>query len=347
MIIVYLQSDNPIKLNNHATIILNKITNMRKYFLFFALIIITVSCKKENEVKQKVAAVPVEEVNIQRFDKIFFEKDPNELPQIKLDFPYLFPEGNSDAFWAERMRNPFLRDLYAEVQKQYPDVKGLEDDFEDLFRHIKFYYPGFKSPKVVTLVSDDNEVKSIYTDSIVLVPLSLYLGRDNYMYEGLPKYIVKNFERTQILPDVVSSFSNGKIKPVTDRTLLSMMVYYGKELYMKDMLLPDVPDHEKIGYTEDELKWCFANEAEMWRYFVEEKLLYDTNSKLAPRFINPAPFSKFYLEIDNESPGRVGQWLGWEIVRAYMENNKGVTLHDLLAKDAKEIFDNSKYKPRK
>lgn len=320
---------------------------MRKYFLFFALIIITVSCKKENEVKQKVAAVPVEEVNIQRFDKIFFEKDPNELPQIKLDFPYLFPEGNSDAFWAERMRNPFLRDLYAEVQKQYPDVKGLEDDFEDLFRHIKFYYPGFKSPKVVTLVSDDNEVKSIYTDSIVLVPLSLYLGRDNYMYEGLPKYIVKNFERTQILPDVVSSFSNGKIKPVTDRTLLSMMVYYGKELYMKDMLLPDVPDHEKIGYTEDELKWCFANEAEMWRYFVEEKLLYDTNSKLAPRFINPAPFSKFYLEIDNESPGRVGQWLGWEIVRAYMENNKGVTLHDLLAKDAKEIFDNSKYKPRK
>lgn len=320
---------------------------MNKYFLIFALIFLSASCKKENEVEEKVAAVPVKDVNIQRFDKIFFESDPKELPQIKQKFPELFPEGNTDNDWVARMNDPFLRKLYAEAQKQYPDVKGLEEDFEDLFRHIKFYYPDFHDPEVITLVSDDNEVRSIYTDSIVLVPLSLYLGSDNYLYEGLPNYIVKNFERDQILPDVVTSFSNGKIKPVTDRTLLSMMVYYGKELYIKDLLLPGVPDQDKIGYTEEELKWCFANEAEMWRYFIEEKLLYDTNSKLAPRFINPAPFSKFYLEIDNESPGRVGQWLGWQIVRAYMENNKNVTLHDLLAKDTKEIFDNSKYKPKK
>ena len=68
--------------------------------------------------------------------------------------------------------------------------------------------------------------------------------------------------------------------------------------------------------------------------------------KLIPRFISPAPFSKFYLEIDNESPGRVGAWIGWQIVRSYMKNNE-VSLPQLLHTSAKEIFEKSKYKPKK
>jgi gliding motility-associated lipoprotein GldB len=344
---VYLQKYNPIKLKNHQAIFLNKITNMRKYFLFLALIVLAASCKKENEVEEKVAAVPVKDVKIERFDKIFFESGPEELPAIKQKFPYLFPEGNTDKDWLDRMQDPNMKKLYNEVQKKYPSLNELENDFEDLFKHIKFYYPKLKEPQVVTLVSDDIEIKSIYADNLVLIPLSLYLGKDNPLYEGLPKYIVKNFEPNQILPDVVSSFSNGKILPVRDRALISFMIYYGKELYLKDMLLPDMADSVKIGYTEEEIKWCQANEAEMWKYFIEEKLLFDTDAKLGARFIEPAPFSKFYREIDNDTPGRVGQWLGWQIVRSYMENNKDVTLQDLLAKDAKEIFDNSKYKPSK
>jgi gliding motility-associated lipoprotein GldB len=320
---------------------------MRKYFLFFALVVLAASCKEENKVEEKVAAVSVKDVKIERFDKIFFESGPEELPLLKQKYPDLFPVGNPDQVWIEMMNDPFMRKLYDEVQKKYPDVNELENDLEDLFRHIKFYYPKFKDPRVITLVTDDNEIKSIYAKDMVLIPLSLYLGKDNYLYEGLDKYIVKNLEPNQILPDVVTSFSNGKIAPVRDRALISYMIYYGKELYLKDMLLPDIADNMKIGYTEDELKWCQANEGEMWKYFIEEKLLFDTDAKLSARFIEPAPFSKFYREIDNDTPGRVGQWLGWQIVRSYMENNKDVTLQDLLVKDAKEIFDNSKYKPSK
>jgi uncharacterized protein YjaZ len=52
------------------------------------------------------------------------------------------------------------------------------------------------------------------------------------------------------------------------------------------------------------------------------------------------------LEIDNESPGMVGRYIGWQIVRSYMENNT-VTVPQLLIKNADEIFKNSKYKPKK
>jgi uncharacterized protein YjaZ len=127
---------------------------------------------------------------------------------------------------------------------------------------------------------------------------------------------------------------------------LSQMIYYGKQLYLKDLLLPDYNDAQKMGYTPEQITWCQENESYMWRYFISKEMLYSNDQKLAMRFIDPAPFSKFYLEIDNESPGQVGSWIGWQIVRSYMNNNE-VSLTDLLNANAKEIFEKSKYKPKK
>jgi uncharacterized protein YjaZ len=109
--------------------------------------------------------------------------------------------------------------------------------------------------------------------------------------------------------------------------------------------LPDYTDAERIGYTEDHIKWCQENESYMWEYFVSNKMLYSSDPKLPNRFINLAPFSKFYLEIDNETPGRVGQWVGWQIVRSYMQNNE-VSVIQLLKTDPIELFEKSKYKPK-
>jgi uncharacterized protein YjaZ len=101
-----------------------------------------------------------------------------------------------------------------------------------------------------------------------------------------------------------------------------------------------------MGYTKAQNEWCQANENQMWTYFIDKKMLYETDQKLLLRFIEPAPFSKFYLDIDAESPGKVGAWIGWQIVRAYTENNK-TNPKELLKTDALTIFNNSKYKPKK
>ena len=101
-----------------------------------------------------------------------------------------------------------------------------------------------------------------------------------------------------------------------------------------------------MGYTPEQIKWCQENESYMWRYFIEKEMLYSDDQKLITRFINPAPFSKFYLEIVNESPGQVGAWIGWQMVRSYMKNNE-VPIADFLKTSAKEIFVKSKYKPKK
>ena len=66
-------------------------------------------------------------------------------------------------------------------------------------------------------------------------------------------------------------------------------------------------------------------------FFVSKELLYSTDPELIKRFISPAPFSKFYLNIDVDSPGQIGQWLGLQIVKAYqMKERKSIVELSIL-----------------
>ena len=307
--------------------------------------LVIASCDKKSKVEKEVAAIPVE-IKVVRFDKLFFETASEDLGKLKKQFPFFFPQGINDSVWLEKMQNPLWRELYAEVQEKYSNFEPVQKELETLFKHIKYNFPKTQTPKVITVISEmDYNNKVIYADTLLIVSLELYLGKEHKFYQ-FPKYLKQNFEEKQMMPDVVSSFSMGKIAPVTDKTLLSQMIYYGKELYLKDLLLPDYADVDKMGYTPEQIKWCEENESYMWRYFLEKEMLYSNDSKLGNRFVNPAPFSKFYLEIDNESPGRVGAWVGWQIVRSFVKNND-VPIGELLKMNAKEIFEKSKYKPKK
>lgn len=317
-----------------------------KKLLFFSFILMITSCKKDKKEVQIVETTPVN-VQLERFDKLFYESQPQDLFQLKNKYPYFFPQGNEDTVWTNKLSNPLLRELYTEVQNKYGDADFLKNDLGELFGKMKYYFPKAQTPKVITLINEvDKDAKAIYADSLALISLDCYLGENHRFYKDFPDYQRVRFNQNQILPDLVSSFALSKIPYPSDRTLLSQMIYYGKELYIKDVLLPENSNAAKIGYTELQQKWCEENEAQMWSYFIENDLLYDSNQKNQFRFINDAPFSKFYLEIDNESPGRVGQWLGWQIVKSFMENND-VSLHDMLVMNAKTIFENSKYKPVK
>lgn len=318
---------------------------MRNQIFIFILTLLFISCNKKSKIESAVEEIPLE-IKVNRFDKAFFETPVSELPKLKLQYPFFFPPGNDDAIWIEKMQNPQWRELYNEVEKKYTDFDSETTKIETLFKHIKYYFPETKTPKVFTIISQmDYQNKVIYTNDMLIISLELYLGEGHKFYE-YPEYLKQNFEKNQILPDIVSSFATTKIVPPTETSLLSQMIYAGKELYLKDLLLPEYSDAEKMGYKPEQITWCQENEGYMWRYFIDKKLLYDTDQKLIPRFINPAPFSKFYLEIDNDSPGRVGSWIGWQIIRSYMNNND-VTLQQMLKTDTKEIFEKSKYKPKK
>ncbi|WP_264536361.1 gliding motility lipoprotein GldB [Flavobacterium sp. N1736] len=318
---------------------------MKIYRFVVVLCLFFLSCDQKSKVEKAVEEIPVD-VKVERFDKVFFETKPEDLAKVKKQYPFFFPAGNDDNVWLHKMQDPIWREVYTEVQKKYSNFEPVREEFNALFQHVKYYFPETKIPKVITVIGEmDYNAKAIYADSLVIVSLELYLGKEHKFYE-FPNYLKQNFEERQIMPDVVSSFAFRKIPASPDRTLLSQMIFEGKQLYTKDLLLPEYTDAEKMGYTPEQIKWCEENESYMWRHFIENEMLYSEDPKLNTRFIAPAPFSKFYLEIDNDSPGRVGAWIGWQMVRSYMKNNN-VTLPELLKTNAKEIFEKSKYKPKK
>jgi gliding motility-associated lipoprotein GldB len=301
---------------------------MKRYLFIVVFFLFIFSCDKKNSTEEKIMAIPVD-LKVDRFDKVFFETSVADLALVKKQFPFFFPVGSDDTIWTYKMKDPLWKEVYTEVQQKYADFAPVKEELETLFKHIKYYFPKTKSPRVITVISEmDYNSKVIYADSLLIISLELYLGKNHKFYQ-FPNYLKENFEQRQIAPDVVSSFAVNKIAAINDKTLLSQMIYYGKQLYLKDLLLPDYTDAVKMGYTPAQINWCQENESYMWRYFIEREMLYSNEQKLNSRFINPAPFSKFYLEIDNDSPGRVGAWIGWQIVRSFAKNNE-MPLADLL-----------------
>lgn len=309
--------------------------------------IILFSCNDKNAQELEIAKIGTD-IQVERFDQLYFNVKEENFQNLKETYPFMFPEKYTDSFWLARKRDTLQVKLLEEVSKTFSDFTGIEEEIESLFNHLKYHFPEFEAPRVITVTNDvDYRNSVIVTDSIDLIALDTYLGADHEFYQGIPKYIRANLKKEQIVVDLANAYAEKLIHQTERKTLLDEMVYYGKQLYLKDVLIPFKTDAEKIKYTNEELDWAIANESEIWRYFIDRELLFSTDTKLPSRFINPAPFSKFYLEkIDNESPGRLGRYMGWQIVKAYMENND-VPLTDMLAKSTEDIFNHSKFKPRK
>tara|TARA_B110000967_G_scaffold112065_1_gene114721 strand:- start:158 stop:1114 length:957 start_codon:yes stop_codon:yes gene_type:complete len=317
-----------------------------RIYLALLTAILFFGCAKDSGIEKNINAVPIT-VEILRFDKVFGTAHLNDLPDLKRSYPIFFPKQFHDTIWEMKMNDSLTQQLYVEVMKKYWSERKLKADLEGLFKHIKYYFSNFKTPNVVTANSDvDYRNKIFIADNMLVISLDNYLGSDHFFYEGIPSYVVENMKESQIISDVASIYSQMYVPKIQSRIFLAQMIYYGRILYLKDLWLPNASDEVKIGYSQEKLKWIQENETEIWRNFVENEYLYSTNPKLVSRFIDPAPFSKFYLEIDNDSPGMVGRFIGWQIVKSYMDKNN-VGLDKLLTISEEEIFKKSKYKPKK
>ena len=316
-------------------------------FILFLLALTLLGCDKSGDLEKEISKIPVE-VSILRFDKQFATTSIDSLEPLKEKFPMFFPKRTPDSIWIEKIQNPLFQQVSDEVLKTFPDQTNLRGKLGPLFQHIRYYFPRFKAPTTVTLLNDidyQNRV-IVASDTLLLVSLDNYLGENHRYYSNFKRYLVKNLNPSRIPVDVAKAYAQKYVSLPTKNTFLEQMVYFGKQLYLQQLWLPNTSDAYKIGYTEDQWQWAEENQVYMWRYFIEKELLFSTDPGLTPRFISNAPFSKFYLELDNESPPMLGRYVGWQIVRSFMKNND-ITPQQLLVFDAETLFKKSKYKPKK
>lgn len=320
---------------------------MAKVFLFFFIsILLFTSCENEEKKLVDVSHINVD-FSVKRFDIDFYNATQQTLPNLKKEYRLLFPVQTPDSIWISKMNDKDEQELFGETQKVYADFSSIKNQIENTFQHIKYYNPAFKVPNIITLLTNiDYNNRIVYADHLLLISLDAYLGKEHPFYGSYPKYIKQNNHKEHIVVDVANTIIARQIQPVKDQRFISKIIQEGKKGYLRDLYLPLISEKEKWGYTAKKLAWAKANEEQIWKYFIENQLLYSSNMELDKRFIDEGPFSKFYLSQDNLSPSRIGPWIGTQIVHAYMKNNN-VSFQELLQIEASELFKNSKYKPKR
>jgi len=291
-------------------------------------------------------------VEVGHFDHSFFAMDSTQLDEslmlLQNNFPEFFKAEQNKADLVSRFKDPQIRELFSAADSVFPEPLELSAEIKDAFKYFHYYFPNQDSLKVYTWISNFESINPVtISGTTLLVALDLYLGKQSHFYKSAPEYVKAGFDKHYLVSDLVHAYFLANIPLPKENTLLAYMVYHGKIHYLSSLLIPNSKPYIVMNYPEEKMQWCLENEANIWAYFIENKLLFSSQHNNKQRFIEAAPFSKFYTNFDAKSPGRVGQWLGLNLVSAYMENHPEVSLNELITEqNAQKILRKSHYKPK-
>lgn len=322
-------------------------------YLFSALLF---SCSSDScEDGPDVSGISME-VSIQRLDQEMFGLANKEEISAFLDKYPLMAERflNASQFPHDSIlvnqlnmivHDPHIDTLYQQTQQTFPELSQLEDQFEEAFRHIKYYYPDFTPPKIYAAFTALGTVGAdlFVSDELIVISIDHFLGEDARFRPQVYDYIMSRYRPEYIVPNCVMLLSNKwNQTKMEDNTLLAEMIYYGKSYYFTKKMMPCLPDTVLTAYTANELDIADENAQLIWSHFVNRELLYETSHVIKPRYVGERPG---VAEINAKIPGRIGRWLGWEIVKDYADKAEVSIVEVMANANAQDIFTQARYRP--
>jgi hypothetical protein len=326
---------------------------MIKRFFFCILAFHLIAACSSERAKPDVSQIDIE-TRFHRFDSAFFQIDTTSfeknLDQLKANYAPFFSSGGTLQFWKFQRTDGRQVDLAKSVQTVLSPFEKYNQEINLGMKHIHHYFP--QQPKVdfYSYISNlDFNLPVLYVDSnnYCFVATDMYLGQNNAYYRFLPSYLAYFREPKFMIRDCLESILIKQIEPVSDdESLLDHMIYHGKLLYALQQSMPNKSEALILRYPKEKMEFCLKNEKSVWAYFVENQLLFSKKLENLRYFIQVAPFSKFGMKFDNQSPGRIGQWVGLQIVTSYMNQNKNISIQQLFKEqNAQKILQQSGYKP--
>jgi hypothetical protein len=246
-----------------------------------------------------------------------------------------------------RFQNPAFDTLMAETRKVFGDGSELKKQFEEAFTNVKAYYPDFNPPKIQTVVSGLMDNDLLVSDSLIIVSLDFYLGADARFRPQVYDYQLRKFEPEDIVPSCMLIYGiddRYNKTNLADKTVLADMIAYGKSFYFAKHMTPCVPDSTLLWYSAEEINGARKNHHLIWARFIQDQVIYSTSSLDKRNYLGERPVT---IQVGEKCPGRIGQWIGWQIVNDYMKAHPETTLPQLMEmSDAQTLFKESKYKPK-
>lgn len=339
---------------------------MKRFRIFALLLLLPPALAlpgcRDNKYKVDTDRVALE-VNYRRLDQDLFPVPKAGTDEVLKNIKRKYPDFYREYFTGVlRLGNPdqpefnvalagFLNDVYInqlvdEVNLTYSDTKPIEKELTDAFKRYHTFVPEAVVPKVVFCVSGLN-YSVVATDSVMAIGLDMFLGSgyEPYLAMQFPDYILYRKNKEHLVPETLLGWLLTEFpKDGNKNSMVDFMVYQGKIMFLLNIMLPDYKDDRLFGFKPEALAFVEENEAQVWAHFIENKLLFTEDRREIMKYMDEAPFA---AGMPREVPGRVGLWVGRNIIKSYLESNPGVTIPQLMAdNDYKTIFTQSKYKPR-
>jgi hypothetical protein len=336
--------------------------------LFIGLVLFS-SCSN-SEKTPDVSGIKIA-LTTQRFEKDFFAMDTSHpvpaLMKLQEQYPSFFADYSEKILGIEgdgtagTVITSFLnsyRSIYDSANLIFSDFSKFEKQIIHGLQFVKYYFPSYKQPtKIITFIGPlDASYKTsfglqgdILTIDAICIGLQLHMGKDFSFYRSeqgqqlYPAYISSRFEPNTIsincFKNIVDDLFPEKLE---DKTLVQQMVEKGKRMYVLSKLLPGEDEYKLIGYTATQLKDCYEHERNIWDLFAQNNLLQSVDNNVIKNYIGESPKTQ---ELGDASPGNIGAFTGWQIVKKYMGKFPDTSLQKLMATDADIIFQEAKYKP--
>ncbi len=232
-----------------------------------------------------------------------------------------------------------------------PRVQGLADELQSALRYYRHYLP--EAPVPDTLVTFDTHFELaafLYGSGQLAAGLDFFLGPD-FDYEQVnpeepifSSYLAQSYTPANFAGKLMRVLVEDEFPAPRSGRLIDYLIYEGKKLYLLQLVQPTTPEHLVYEVTPEEMDWLRDNETAIYAYLQREDELYATDVAKIKKYTGPAPYSP---GMPVESPGGSVNYLGRQIVAAFMAANPGVTVPELLAiTDGQEILRRARYKPR-
>jgi len=303
------------------------------------------------------------DVQVERFEKAFFAVDTTNMAQalagLRNAYPTFYPTFMRDILGVNPLDTatfPIIKkiiwsysSLNDSIQEKYSNLAWLQNELNYDFRYVKYYYPTYNVPRVITFIGTLDAPGVILAPQYLGIGLHQYAGKNFSAYQSAdvqqlyPAYISRRFDREYIsvncMKAVVDDLYPDKS---TGRPLVEQMIEKGKQWFLLDHFAPDAADSVKTGYTQQQLDWVTENEGNIWPLVVKENL-YSIEPSVIQTYIGEAPFTQTMTQ---SSPGNIGQWIGWRIVQKFADKNKKLSVQQVAELPAKTIFEGANYRPK-
>lgn len=229
------------------------------------------------------------------------------------------------------VNDPFVKRVEQRIAEKFTDLSERKTKIKEGFRYLKFHFPKGKMPEHIVFLNSHFASNVFCTEDEIGISLERYLGAKTDVIKELPDPIfqwIKDGMDAQFLErDALTAWIMTHYVPEKKGNTAEQIIRWGKIIYLTEAAFPDEEKHRIMRYSQADYDWALENEFPFWEYLVKEKLLFSESERDQANFLSEAPFT---IGLPEKGPDRLGQFLGWRMVQAYMEEYPETKLADLV-----------------